>query len=172
MAAVDALVSDFLAQQTIAIVGVSDHRETGCNLNYRKFKAAGYRVFAVNPQLKTYDGAPCYPDLRSLPERPDGVFVLAKPAVTDAIVRQCVELGIRRVWMHCLMGTKPGLAAKMTSVSPEAVALCHANGITVIPGTCPAQFLRPDAGHRIMRALWRLLGFLRIDAVPPSGVRT
>jgi uncharacterized protein len=163
MATLDSLVQDFFAQKTIAVVGVSDKRETGCNLNYRKFKAGGYKVYAVNPRLATYDGAPCYPDLKSIPERPDAVFILAKPSVTDGMVQQCVDLGIKRIWMHCLMGTKPGLAAKMTSVSASAVAVCRANGITVIPGSCPAQFLKPDPAHRLMRGLWRLLGFLRLE---------
>ena len=33
MAKIDSLVQDFLAQKIIAVVGVSDKRETGCNLN-------------------------------------------------------------------------------------------------------------------------------------------
>ena len=163
MATLDPLVKDFLAQKTIAIVGVSNKRESGCNMNYKKFKAAGYRVYPVNPHQATFDGDRCYPDLKSIPERPDGVFILANPAVTDSIVRECADLGVTRVWMHCLMGTKPGLAATKTSVSASAVDLCRARGITVIPGSCPAQFLKPDPVHRIMRSLWSLMGFLRID---------
>jgi len=88
---------------------------------------------------------------------------LANPQVTEQIVRECVELGIKRIWMHCMMGTKPGLAAGMTSVSPEAVKLCLENGISVIPGSCPNQFLRPDFGHGMMRGLWRLFGFMNVD---------
>src|SRR5205814_8236198 len=41
MSRIDALVQDFLAQKKIAVVGVSDKRETGCNLGYRRFKEAG-----------------------------------------------------------------------------------------------------------------------------------
>ncbi len=164
MSTVDALVKDFLAQKKIAVVGVSDKRETGCNANYRRFKSAGYQVYAVNPRLTSFDGAPCYPDLRALPEKPDGVFILANPKVTDEIVRQCVDLGIKRVWMHCMMGTKPGLAAGSTSVSQQAVDQCREHGIAVIPGTCPAQFLNPDFGHGMMRILWRALGNLKVQA--------
>ena len=163
MPKVDPLVQEFLAQKKIAVVGVSDKRETGCNANYHKFKEAGYTVYPINPRLSTFDGAPCYPDLRALPEKPDGVFILANPKVTDRIVRECVELGVQRVWMHCMMGTKPGLASGMTSVSADAVGLCRANGITVIPGTCPNQFLRPDFGHRMMRAIFGALGFLKVS---------
>lgn len=163
MARIDSLAQDFLAQKKIAVVGVSDKRETGCNLNYRKFKNAGYQVYAVNPHMTTFDGDPCYPDLKSIPEKPDAVFVLANPQVTEQIVQECVKLGIERVWMHCLMGTKPGLAANMTSVSREAVNMCRANGIAVIPGSCPNQFLKPDVGHAIFRGLWGMLGFLNVE---------
>ncbi len=163
MAKIDLLVKDFLSQKKIAVVGVSDQRETGCNSNYKKFKAAGYQIYAVNPRISTYDGNPCYPDLKSIPEKPDAVFILAGPKVTEQVVQQCVDLGVRHVWMHCMMGTKPGLAASISSVSREAVDLCRANGISVIPGSCPNQFLKPDFGHGMMRSLWGAFGFLAVE---------
>jgi len=100
MSKIDPLVQNFLAQKRIAFVGVSDRRETGCNLAYRKFKEAGYTVYAVNPRLTTFEAAPCYPDLKSIPEKPEAVFILANPKVTEQIVQQCVDLGIKNVWMH------------------------------------------------------------------------
>jgi uncharacterized protein len=163
MAKIDTIVQGFLAQKKIAVVGVSDKRDTGCNLNYEKFKSAGYTVYPVNPRISTYAGVPCYPDLRSIPEKPEAVFILANPKVAEQIVQQCVDLGIKHVWMHCMMGTKPGLAAGMTSVSAEAVKMCRENGISVIPGSCPNQFLQPDFGHGMMRGLWGLLGFMKVD---------
>jgi predicted CoA-binding protein len=163
MKKLDNLVQDFLAQKKVAVVGVSDKRDTGCNLAYQKFKENGYQVYAVNPRISTYAGEPCYPDLKSIPEKVDAVFMLTSPKVTEQIVQQCVDLGVKHVWMHCMMGTKPGLAAAMTSVSPSAVEMCKANGIAVIPGTCPNQFLKPDFGHKMMRGLWGLLGFMNVN---------
>jgi len=98
-----------------------------------------------------------------LPDKPDAVFILANPRVTEEIVRQCVDLGVGHVWMHCLLGTMPGLGRGMTSVSAAAVALCREHGINVIPGSCPNQFLQPDFGHGMMRGMWRGLGFLRVS---------
>lgn len=169
MSAIDGLVKDFLAQRKIAVVGVSDKRETGCNLAYRAFKEAGYTVSAVNPRIATFEGAPCYPDLNSIPDKPEAVFILANPGVTDLIVQQCVDLGIKNVWMHCMMGTRPGLAASMTSVSQPAVQMCREHGIAVIPGSCPNQFLNPDFGHRMMRVIWRALGFMKIGQNGAAG---
>jgi predicted CoA-binding protein len=163
MAKIDTLVQNFFAQKKIAVVGVSDKRETGCNLGYRKFKAAGYTVFGVNPHLTTFEGDPCYPDLKSIPDKPDAVFILANPQVTEQIVQQCVDLGVKHVWMHCMMGTKPGLGAAATSVSQSAVQKCRENGIAVIPGACPNQFLNPDFGHAVMRVMWRTLGFQSVN---------
>lgn len=162
MTKLDSMVQNFLAQKRIAVVGVSDKRETGCNAAYQKFKDAGYEVFAVNPRIASFQGDACYPDLAALPTKPDAVFILANPKVTEQIVQQCVDLGVKRVWMHCMMGTKPGLAQGMTSVSQSAVDLCKANGITVIPGSCPNQFLKPDFGHGMMRSMWKLFGFMKV----------
>jgi len=164
MATLNEMVQDFLAQKKIAVVGVSDKRETGSNMAYTKFKENGYQVYPVNPRLSEFQGAPCYPDLKAIPEAPDAVFILASPQVTEQIVQQCVDLGVKHVWMHCMMGTKPGLAASMTSVSQDAVQVCRENGIQVIPGSCPNQFLNPDFAHSMMRGLWGLLGFTKVEA--------
>ena len=163
MKKLDNLVQDFLAQKKIAVVGVSDKRETGCNLAYKNFKDNGYQVYAVNPRISTYDGKTCYTDLKSIPEKVDAVFILTGPNVTEQVVQQCIDLGIKHVWMHCMMGTKPGLVAGMTSVSPSAVERCKANGIAVIPGSCPNQFLKPDFGHKMMRGMWRMFGFMNVN---------
>ena len=163
MAKIDNMVEEFLAQKKIAVVGVSDKRDTGCNLNYRKFKETGYEVYAVNPRISEFEGDPCYPDLKSIPEKLDAVFILASPKVTEDVVQQCVDLGVKHVWMHCMMGTKPGLVQSMTSVSQDAVEMCRENGIAVIPGSCPNQFLKPDFGHAMMRGMWRMFGLMKVE---------
>lgn len=163
MHALDVLVQDFLAQKKIAVVGVSDKRETGCNLGYRKFKDAGYKVYPVNPRLSQFEDAPCYPNLSAIPEKPDAVFILANPTVTEQITEECIALGIKHLWMHCMMGTKAGLGEGTSSVSQKAVERCREKGMSVIAGSCPNQFLNPDFGHAIMRHLFRFMGNHRID---------
>ncbi len=162
MTTIDRLVNNFLAQKKIALVGVSDQRETGCNAAYERFASNGYKVFAVNPRISEYKDDPCYPDLKSIPEKPDAVFILAKPSVTEEIVDQAIELGVGHIWMHCVMGIKPGLAKSVTSVSQRAVGRAREHGIAVIPGTCPNQYLEADIVHRLMNRLWRALGFLKL----------
>jgi len=165
MSTIDPLVKDFLAQKRIAVAGVSRTHEDAANLIYRKLRSAGYHVFAVNPNAQTFDGDPCYPDLKAIPEQVDGVVIVTRPANTEQVVRQCIELGISRVWMHCSLGSKPkfarAAAAKITSASDEVVRLCRANNIAVIPGGCPMMFCEPvDFGHKCMRGLLRFTGSL------------
>lgn len=163
MSQIDTLVKDFIAQKNIAVVGVSDKRETGCNLAYRTLQKHGNTVIPVNPRMTTFEGAACYPDLKSIPQKPDAVFILASPKVTDQIVQECIDLGVKHVWMHNVLGTRPGMGASMTSVSQDAVAKCKENGIAVIPGSCPNQFLGSDFGHSAMRVIFRAVGNLKVD---------
>lgn len=168
MTKIDTLASDFLAQEHIAVAGVSLARENPANLIYRTLRKRGTTVYAISPHIKTFLDDPCYPDVTSLPEKPDGLVIVTKPAVAEALVRQCVLAGVPRVWLHCALGTRPrlfkGLAVKTGSVSPEAVRLCRENGIAVIPGSCPMQFLGEDFGHTCMRGLLRVSGALEVPA--------
>ena len=147
------LIDGFLAQKRIAVAGVSRSSDQPANLNYRKLREQGHQVFAVNPRAEKVEGDPCYSDLSAVPGPIDAVLVATAPDATLAVVRECVDLGITRVWMHRSFG--------QGSVNDEAVALCREHGIAVIPGGCPMMFRAPvDVGHRCMRWLLRLTGGL------------
>ena len=160
MPKIDALVHDFIDQKIVAVVGVSEKRDSGCNMAYDKFKEAGCKVYPVNPHIPTYHGETCYPDLKSIPVKPRAVFILTNPVVAEVVVRQCVDLGVSHVSMHCMLGTKPGAGSGMSSVSSAAVQMCREHGIVVIPGSCPNQFIKPDPFHGFMRKLWGIFGFM------------
>jgi len=155
-ATLEAKVHDFLAQKRIAIAGVSrdnTHHPTA-NLIYRRLKASGHDVFPVNPHMPTFDGDRCYPDLPSIPGGVDGVVIVTRPDVTDRIVHQCGDAGVRRVWMHQSL-------AKGSSVSPAAVEYCRQHEISVIAGACPMMYgPAGDFGHMCMRWLLKLTGGL------------
>jgi predicted CoA-binding protein len=146
-------VDDFLTQKHIAVAGVSRNSGEAANSIYRKLRDAGYAVFATNPKAKEVEGDPCYPDLKSIPEKIDGVVIATPPGMSESVVAECAALGIRRVWLHRSFGTG--------SVSEKALLLCQDQGISVIPGGCPLMFCEPvDAGHRCMRWILKLTGGL------------
>ncbi|NIR43453.1 MAG: CoA-binding protein, partial [Gemmatimonadetes bacterium] len=135
---------EFLACKRLAVAGVSRSGKEAANIVYRKLRDSGYTVFAVNPNADEVEGDTCYPDLRSLPEPVEGVVIATHPDVTEAVVRECAELGIPRVWLHRSFG--------QGSVSDDAVGFCREHGITAIPGGCPMMFCEPvDLGHRCIR---------------------
>jgi hypothetical protein len=66
-------------------------------------------------------------------------------------MRECVDLGIKHVWMHRAFGAG--------SVSPQAAEYGRQHGVTVIDGGCP-RMLNPtaDPGHKAMRVMLTLTG--------------
>ena len=150
-------VEEFLAQKRIAIAGVSrdNSRHPTGNLIYHRLKSTGHDVFAINPQMETFEGERCYPDVASIPGGVDGVVIITRPGATEMIVHQCGEAGVSRVWMH------QSFAKAGTSVSPAAVDYCKQHGISVIAGACPMMYgPGADFGHTCMRWMLGLTGGL------------
>lgn len=155
MAKADTAIADFLAQKRIAVAGVSREPggKHGGHIVYGRLKERGYQVFAVNPNADTVEGDPCYRNLASIPGGVDAVVIATRPEVASAVVRECQELGISRVWMHRLVGAG--------SVSEEAGALCREGGTTCIAGGCPLMYgPTSDTGHKLMRFFLGLFGKL------------
>lgn len=142
----------FLAQKRIAVAGVSRTREDAANLIYRKLRDTGHEVFPVNPNAESFEGAVCYPSVKAIPGGVDGVVIITRPELTEQIVRDCADAGVKRVWMHNNTFVK-------SSVSAAAVDYCYEHDIEVIPGACPLMYCAPvDFGHKCMR--W-MLGAMR-----------
>lgn len=145
MATIKEAAEEFLAQKRIAVTGVSrkpsDH---GANTVFKRLRDRGYEVFAVNPNTDEVEGAPSFHDLKSIPGGVDAVVIGTSPSRADDTMRECVELGIHRVWMH----RGPGAG----SVSPTATAYGREHGVTVIDGGCPCMFgPTADFSHKIMK---------------------
>lgn len=153
MANMDSMVADFLAQARIAVVGVSRTKGDAPNTIYRKLRRLGYEVFPVNPKAETVEGDRCYPNVSAIPDGVEAAVIATRPEVTDAVVRDCGDAGIKRVWMHRSFGNG--------SLSSRAVTYCRENGIKVIAGGCPMMYCEPvDIGHKCMRWFMRVSGSL------------
>jgi predicted CoA-binding protein len=144
--------AEFLSQKKIAVTGVSRTSSGhGSNLVYQRLRQRGYDVYAVNPNAETVEGDRSYHDLHSIAGGVDGVVIGTRPERDMQTMRECVEMGITRVWMH----RGPGAG----SVSAEATEFGRQHGITVIDGGCPLMFEpTADAGHKAMRMVFTLTG--------------
>lgn len=107
-----------------AVLGASsNHNKFGYRI-YKLLKSYGYQVYPVNPKETMIDGERCFNSLRELPIVPDVVDFVVPPSVAMEALMECVELGIKNVWLQ------PGVN------TPEVVAKAQVLGFTVISDTC------------------------------------
>jgi uncharacterized protein len=88
-------------------------------------------VYPVHPSAEEVEGLTAYRDLASLPETVHGLSIITPPQITQQVVAQAAQLGIRHIWMQ------PG------AESDSAVELAQQAGINVIwGGPCILVVLR------------------------------
>jgi uncharacterized protein len=145
-------IHDFLAQDRIAVVGVSHNPKDLSRTLLNELRHRGYDAVAVNPDLNDVDGRPCFAHVQDIQPGVDGAILMTSPGVSEQVVHDCAQAGIMRVWMY-RAGTKGG------AVSDEAVRFCESKGIAVVPGECPFMFL-PGTGwfHRAHGFIRKITG--------------
>ena len=159
METITSLAHDFLSQPSIAVVGISSSKQTVANGVYKKLKTGTRTVYAVGKNTASFESAPCYPDLASLPFPVQGVFLAVKQENTERIIDECIKLKIPRVWMHNMGGTSFSAGS---SATPQAVQKCRDNNISVIPGACPMMFCEnADVGHKCIKWFLNITGKLK-----------
>jgi predicted CoA-binding protein len=118
------LIKEFMAQKKFAVVGATDNMEKYGNQVLRNLRDRGYEVYPVNPRLKEVEGMKCYASVTDLPVKVDVVDFVVPPAATETILRECLELGLDRIWLQ------PG------SESEDAIGFCQDNNLKVVHDVC------------------------------------
>ncbi len=126
-------VRDFLAQKRFAFAGVSSRPADFSRALFREFKTRGYEPVPVHPEAAEIEGGRCFTHLRDIQPPVDSVLLMTPPTVTNLLVRECVEAGIKRVWFY--------RAGGQGALTASALEICEANGIRTVPGECPFMFL-------------------------------
>jgi predicted CoA-binding protein len=110
--------------KTIAVVGYSPKPQRPSHRVAAALQACGYRIIPVRPAISDGLGEKAYARITELPEVPDLVDVFRQPAAVDAIVDDCIALGVKNLWLQ-------------DGVINEAAALrAQAAGMTVIMDRC------------------------------------
>jgi predicted CoA-binding protein len=94
------LIEQILDQKRFAVTGVSRSPEKYGHIVYQKLKAAGYTVYAINPNTDAIGEDPCYPSLDNVPEPIDCLVTVTPPAITEKSVQDAGHLRIPFVWMQ------------------------------------------------------------------------
>ena len=113
-----------LKEKIIAVIGVSDKEEKFGFKIFRDLLNAGFNVVGVNPRDDEVLGKKIYSNLKELSNVPDLVITVVPPQITEKIIEECKELGIKEVWMQ------PG------SDSEVAVQKARQYGISVTFNAC------------------------------------
>lgn len=113
-----------LKEKIIAVIGVSDREEKFGFKIFRDLLNAGFNVSGINPRDGEVLGKKIFRNLRELSIAPDLVITVVPQQVTEKIVEECRELGIKEIWMQ------PG------SDSEAAVKKAREYGISVTYNAC------------------------------------
>jgi len=108
----------------IAVVGASNNESKYGYKIYKDLKDAGYKVYPVNAKEEEIQGDKAYPNISSLPDKPDVVDIVTPPQVTENIVKEAAEQSIDIVWMQ------PG------AESEKAIEYAENKGMNVIHKAC------------------------------------
>jgi len=116
-------IDAFLDGSPHAVVGASTDRDKYGNKVLRVYQQNDRPVYPINPKAEQVEGLKAYGDLASLPEKPHGISIITPPHITESIVEQAAELGIRHIWMQ------PGAEFEGAAERGEALE------VNIIPGT-------------------------------------
>jgi uncharacterized protein len=145
------IIEDFLAQKRIAMVGISRDPGSDSGRLFEELRGRGYDVVPVNPNTAELQGRRCFARVQDIQPPVEGALVMTTPDVTETVVNDCAEAGIRRVWMYRGIGKG--------SVSEKAVSFCEERRMRVVPGQCPFMFLPEAAGfHRFHGFVRKIMG--------------
>ncbi len=140
-------IEGFVSQKVLAMAGMSRDPKAMSAVMRRELETKGYRILAVNPNATTIGGAPCYPDLASLPEKVGGVLVVTRSENSETVVRDAAAQGITRVWLQ------------QGAQSPAAEKACAEKGLQAVSGKCIMMFAQPVTSiHSVHRWFANVFG--------------
>ena len=145
------MIQDFLSVKRIAMIGISRNPKDFSDKLFEEFCRQGYDMVPVNPAADEIHARKCFRRLQEIDPPVDAVLFMTSPALTEALIDDCIEAKVLRVWLY--------RAGGQGAVSENAVRKCQEAGIRVVPGECPFMFLR-DVGvfHRIHGFVRKITG--------------
>jgi predicted CoA-binding protein len=144
-------IQDFLAQKRIAIAGISRDPASFSVQMFKELCRRGYDVVPVNPNATEVQGRQCFAHVQDIHPPVEAVLLMTSPGETEAVVDDCVQADITRVWMYRATG--------QGAVSAKAVEVCREHAIDVVPGECPFMFLQDSPiYHRIHGIVRKITG--------------
>ena len=143
-------VQEFLSSRRIALVGFSRNPKDFSRMLDAEFRKRGYEVVPVHPGVAELDGRRVFPRVGAVEPPADAALVLAPSSQAESVVRDCLDAGVRRIWLH--RGGGKG------SASPEALALCASRGVAPVVDLCPMMALPGVSWPHRLHGWFRMRG--------------
>jgi predicted CoA-binding protein len=143
------LIDDFVSSKRIAVLGMSRSGKKFGNMAGKELKAKGYEVFAVHPDVSEIDGFTCYPDLRSLSGKIDGVWISIPPKNVPPVLEEAAEIGLKNIWLQ------------QGAWSKEVQETIDKLDLTVVSKKCIMMYAQPvHSIHKFHRTIKGIFGKL------------
>ncbi len=144
-----ASIERFLKPRTFAISGVSRNPKKFGGSVYFELKKKGFKLYPINPNTDKINGDPCYRSVSDLPAGVDRLLVLTKKEQTEAVIREALDKGIKKIWIQQMSDT------------PEALQLANSGDAELIHKQCIMKFAEPVTGvHKFHRFLNKIFSGL------------
>ncbi|MCP0912853.1 MULTISPECIES: CoA-binding protein [Legionella] len=118
-------IEQFLTSKAYAVAGASTNRSKYGNKVLRCYLQHNMTVYPINPRATLIEGVVCIPCIADLPDDVKSLSIITPPAITEKIVEEAIQKGIKNIWMQ------PG------AESDKAIQDCLDNQINVIAeGPC------------------------------------
>ena len=86
--------------RSIAVVGFSPRPSRASHNIARQMQRFGFRIIPVRPGIESGLGERAYPNLAAVTESIDLVNVFRAPENVPAIVEECLDLGLKNLWLQ------------------------------------------------------------------------
>ena len=147
------LVDSFLGQEHIALAGYSHSSKKFGHTVYQTLKEKGYVIHPVNPCGGTAPGGEVvHQDLDSLPPEVEALLIVTRPGVTERLVDQAAERGVRILWIQQMSGSK-AVRDKLEE-----------KGLDAVYNRCILLHANPTGIHKLHQSILKLFGRLPLKA--------
>ncbi len=141
-------IEQFLANEPIAMAGVSRNPKKFGRIAYEELLQKGLRLIPINPNIDSINGTACYPGVNDLPAEVNSIIIMTKKDQTEKIVKEVLAKGIKNIWIQ------------QSSDTPEALALLKGKDVNLISKQCILMHHKPHSMHKFHRSIKAFFGGL------------
>ena len=135
-------LEEIFSPKSVAIVGISGSGRMGFaeSVLIGTKEAGCEHIYPVNPKYDEVFGMPCYPDVKSIPEKVDHVVVSVPASAVMDLLSDCAEKGVKSVHFFTAGFSESGQADRV-NLEKEMLAKARSGGFRIIGPNCVGFYI-------------------------------